>query len=131
MHWCCVMIFPQVRKYRTMTELIIDAIEYVRNPYKGKKLKVRLLKYKKVSIFNVLFFFLICHVLAWCAMSTERLYSVYAFTSVLDTSRLPKETPHSIFSLLYGEASQVCKNPSRDEQLGSHQDFVQKIQRAS
>ncbi|KAI1889254.1 hypothetical protein AGOR_G00177250 [Albula goreensis] len=29
----------EVRKYRTMTELIIDAIEYVKNPYKGKKLK--------------------------------------------------------------------------------------------
>lgn len=31
----------QVRKYRTMTELIVDAIEFVKNPYKGKKLKVR------------------------------------------------------------------------------------------
>lgn len=30
----------QVRKYRTMTELIVDAIEFVKNPYKGKKLKV-------------------------------------------------------------------------------------------
>ncbi|KAK6491988.1 nucleolar mRNAion factor 1-A-like isoform X1 [Huso huso] len=29
----------EVRKYRTMTELLIDAIEYVKNPYKGKKLK--------------------------------------------------------------------------------------------
>ncbi|XP_066572307.1 upstream binding transcription factor, like isoform X1 [Amia ocellicauda] len=29
----------EVRKYRTMTELIMDAIEYVKNPYKGKKLK--------------------------------------------------------------------------------------------
>ncbi|XP_063075323.1 upstream binding transcription factor, like isoform X1 [Engraulis encrasicolus] len=29
----------EVRKYRTMTELIVDAIEYVKNPYKGKKLK--------------------------------------------------------------------------------------------
>lgn len=32
----------QVRKYRTMTELIVDATEFVKNPYKGKKLKVRL-----------------------------------------------------------------------------------------
>lgn len=32
----------QVRKYRTMTEIIIDAIEFVKNPYKGKKLKVSL-----------------------------------------------------------------------------------------
>ena len=31
----------QVRKYRTMTELIVDAMEFVKNPYKGKKLKVR------------------------------------------------------------------------------------------
>ncbi|XP_064186927.1 nucleolar transcription factor 1-A-like isoform X1 [Anguilla rostrata] len=29
----------EVRKYRTMTELIIDATECVKNPYKGKKLK--------------------------------------------------------------------------------------------
>uniref|UniRef100_A0A3B3ZE82 HMG box domain-containing protein n=1 Tax=Periophthalmus magnuspinnatus TaxID=409849 RepID=A0A3B3ZE82_9GOBI len=29
----------EVRKYRTMTELLIDAIEFVKNPYKGKKLK--------------------------------------------------------------------------------------------
>ncbi|XP_041956357.1 upstream binding transcription factor, like [Alosa sapidissima] len=29
----------EVRKYRTMTELIVDAIEFVKNPYKGKKLK--------------------------------------------------------------------------------------------
>ncbi|KAI9540658.1 hypothetical protein NQZ68_038708, partial [Dissostichus eleginoides] len=28
-----------VRKYRTMTEVIVDATEFVRNPYKGKKLK--------------------------------------------------------------------------------------------
>ncbi|MGH0120734.1 UNVERIFIED_CONTAM: hypothetical protein FKN15_029870 [Acipenser sinensis] len=31
--------WEKVRKYRTMTELLIDAIEYVKNPYKGKKLK--------------------------------------------------------------------------------------------
>nr|XP_014347912.1 PREDICTED: nucleolar transcription factor 1-A-like [Latimeria chalumnae] len=29
----------EVRKFRTMTELIIDALELVKNPYKGKKLK--------------------------------------------------------------------------------------------
>lgn len=29
----------EVRKYRTMTELIADAMEFVKNPYKGKKLK--------------------------------------------------------------------------------------------
>ncbi|KAM7379904.1 hypothetical protein PAMP_005412 [Pampus punctatissimus] len=33
-----VFVF-EVRKYRTMTELIVDAIEFVKNPYKGKKLK--------------------------------------------------------------------------------------------
>ncbi|XP_056333419.1 upstream binding transcription factor, like isoform X7 [Danio aesculapii] len=32
-------VATEVRKYRTMTELIVDAIEYVKNPYKGKKLK--------------------------------------------------------------------------------------------
>ncbi|PWA32763.1 hypothetical protein CCH79_00020371 [Gambusia affinis] len=32
-------LFIPVRKYRTMTELIVDAIEFVKNPYKGKKLK--------------------------------------------------------------------------------------------
>ncbi|XP_033855317.2 nucleolar transcription factor 1-A-like isoform X1 [Acipenser ruthenus] len=32
-------VSTEVRKYRTMTELLIDAMEYVKNPYKGKKLK--------------------------------------------------------------------------------------------
>uniref|UniRef100_A0A1A8I125 Upstream binding transcription factor, like n=1 Tax=Nothobranchius kuhntae TaxID=321403 RepID=A0A1A8I125_NOTKU len=32
-------VSTEVRKYRTMTELIVDAIEFVKNPYKGKKLK--------------------------------------------------------------------------------------------
>ncbi|XP_017327291.1 upstream binding transcription factor, like isoform X2 [Ictalurus punctatus] len=32
-------VSTEVRKYRTMTELIVDAMEYVKNPYKGKKLK--------------------------------------------------------------------------------------------
>ncbi|KAM6954118.1 LOW QUALITY PROTEIN: upstream binding transcription factor, like [Aplochiton taeniatus] len=32
-------VSTEVRKYRTMTELIVDALEYVKNPYKGKKLK--------------------------------------------------------------------------------------------
>uniref|UniRef100_A0A667XMW6 Upstream binding transcription factor, like n=1 Tax=Myripristis murdjan TaxID=586833 RepID=A0A667XMW6_9TELE len=32
-------VSSEVRKYRTMTELIVDAIEFVKNPYKGKKLK--------------------------------------------------------------------------------------------
>lgn len=36
-----VSSFPaQVRKFRTLTELIMDAEEHVKNPYKGKKLKV-------------------------------------------------------------------------------------------
>lgn len=38
---CVCVCVLQVRKYRTMTELIVDAIEFVKNPYKGKKLKVR------------------------------------------------------------------------------------------
>ena len=33
-------VTPQVRKFRTLTELIMDAEEHVKNPYKGKKLKV-------------------------------------------------------------------------------------------
>uniref|UniRef100_A0A8C9YJ08 Upstream binding transcription factor, like n=1 Tax=Sander lucioperca TaxID=283035 RepID=A0A8C9YJ08_SANLU len=32
-------VSSDVRKYRTMTELIVDATEFVKNPYKGKKLK--------------------------------------------------------------------------------------------
>nr|XP_057922877.1 upstream binding transcription factor, like [Doryrhamphus excisus] len=32
-------VSSEVRKYRTMTELIMDAIEFVKYPYKGKKLK--------------------------------------------------------------------------------------------
>ncbi|XP_074505897.1 upstream binding transcription factor, like isoform X2 [Sebastes fasciatus] len=32
-------VSSEVRKYRTMTELIVDATEFVKNPYKGKKLK--------------------------------------------------------------------------------------------
>uniref|UniRef100_A0A669Q2U1 Nucleolar transcription factor 1 n=3 Tax=Aves TaxID=8782 RepID=A0A669Q2U1_PHACC len=31
--------YQQVRKFRTLTELIMDAEEHVKNPYKGKKLK--------------------------------------------------------------------------------------------
>lgn len=34
-------MFPfQIRKFRTLTELIVDAQDYIKNPYKGKKLKV-------------------------------------------------------------------------------------------
>lgn len=36
----CLFIPTQVRKFRTLTELIMDAEEHVKNPYKGKKLKV-------------------------------------------------------------------------------------------
>ncbi|XP_068604792.1 upstream binding transcription factor, like [Brachionichthys hirsutus] len=32
-------VSTEVRKYRTMSELIVDAMELVKNPYKGKKLK--------------------------------------------------------------------------------------------
>ncbi|NXS24528.1 UBF1 factor, partial [Mystacornis crossleyi] len=32
-------ISNEVRKFRTLTELIMDAEEHVKNPYKGKKLK--------------------------------------------------------------------------------------------
>lgn len=30
----------QIRKFRTLTELIVDAQDYIKNPYKGKKIKV-------------------------------------------------------------------------------------------
>ncbi|KAF3857549.1 hypothetical protein F7725_010750 [Dissostichus mawsoni] len=40
-------VSTEVRKYRTMTEVIVDATEFVRNPYKGKKLKKRA-KYAKI-----------------------------------------------------------------------------------
>jgi len=39
-HVCGPSLTPQVRKFRTLTELIMDAEEHVKNPYKGKKLKV-------------------------------------------------------------------------------------------
>ncbi|CAB1325761.1 unnamed protein product [Coregonus sp. 'balchen'] len=32
-------VSTEVRKFRTMTELIVDVTEFVKNPYKGKKLK--------------------------------------------------------------------------------------------
>ena len=38
-----------------MTELIVDAIEYVKNPYKGKKLKVMNKNFKRsyhISVFS-------------------------------------------------------------------------------
>lgn len=47
-----------------------------------------------------------------------------------DTPGLPEEASHTLLSFLYGEASQVCKNPPRDEQPGSYQDPLQKVQRA-
>lgn len=34
------MLFLQIRKFRTLTELIVDAQDYIKNPYKGKKIKV-------------------------------------------------------------------------------------------
>ncbi|XP_067397161.1 nucleolar transcription factor 1 isoform X4 [Emydura macquarii macquarii] len=34
-------ISTEVRKFRTLTELIMDAEEHVKNPYKGKKLKMK------------------------------------------------------------------------------------------
>lgn len=34
------LLCPQIRKFRTLTELIVDAQDYIKNPYKGKKIKV-------------------------------------------------------------------------------------------
>ncbi|XP_008111484.2 nucleolar transcription factor 1 isoform X4 [Anolis carolinensis] len=39
MKW--IEISTEIRKYRTLTELIMDAEEHVKNPYKGKKLKMK------------------------------------------------------------------------------------------
>ena len=50
-----MFVHPQVRKYRTMTELIIDATEYVKNPYKGKKLKVRPEAHSVMSLYKARF----------------------------------------------------------------------------
>ncbi|CAL8342490.1 unnamed protein product [Arctogadus glacialis] len=33
------LVSKEIRKFRTLTELIFDAQDYIRNPYKGKKLK--------------------------------------------------------------------------------------------
>lgn len=37
---CCSVSLVQIRKFRTLTELIFDAQDFIKNPYKGKKLKV-------------------------------------------------------------------------------------------
>lgn len=34
------LVCAQIRKFRTLTELIFDAQDYIKNPYKGKKIKV-------------------------------------------------------------------------------------------
>lgn len=36
----CFLCVSQIRKFRTLTELIVDAQDYIKNPYKGKKIKV-------------------------------------------------------------------------------------------
>ncbi|MEQ2215107.1 hypothetical protein XENOCAPTIV_027549 [Xenoophorus captivus] len=35
----CMFDAKKIRKFRTLTELIVDAQDYIKNPYKGKKLK--------------------------------------------------------------------------------------------
>ncbi|XP_066498356.1 nucleolar transcription factor 1 isoform X2 [Hoplias malabaricus] len=34
-----VQVSKEIRKFRTLTEIIVDAQDYIKNPYKGKKLK--------------------------------------------------------------------------------------------
>uniref|UniRef100_A0A8B9JG56 HMG box domain-containing protein n=1 Tax=Astyanax mexicanus TaxID=7994 RepID=A0A8B9JG56_ASTMX len=34
-----IEVSKEIRKFRTLTELIVDAKDYIKNPYKGKKLK--------------------------------------------------------------------------------------------
>lgn len=96
---CVCVCVLQVRKYRTMTELIVDAIEFVKNPYKGKKLKVRShpgtrpgsssgLLQDSIRVFLV------------CLTLTRLLCS--------DSSRFPQEAADAVFSLLHGKKSQIC-----------------------
>lgn len=44
-----LFLFTQIRKFRTLSELIVDAQDFVKNPYKGKKLKVRNFIFKCVE----------------------------------------------------------------------------------
>lgn len=103
MEWC----FPnsslptsslQVRKFRTLTELILDAQEHVKNPYKGKKLKVSYQEEKlrgqgsgKRGLKN-----------GWHLMT---------LSFVPETPGFSKETSHPLLPLLHGEAGQVRETP--------------------
>lgn len=53
---CCwiifLLLFQQIRKFRTLTELIVDAQDYIKNPYKGKKIKVSEDRYENQSQSN-------------------------------------------------------------------------------
>lgn len=95
------MLFLQIRKFRTLTELIVDAQDYIKNPYKGKKIKVGEAYLHLLSVISM-FLVLILNLL-----HTE-------------TPRLPQEAPDTIFPLLHGKEGQVRKVAPRDEQPRPH-----------
>lgn len=89
----------QVRKFRTLTELILDAQEHVKNPYKGKKLKVSFQEAERdLQERN----------------GPEKgscLTFTVSLTLLPETPGLPKEAPDPLFPLLHGEAGQVREAP--------------------
>lgn len=95
------MPFLQIRKFRTLTELIVDAQDYIKNPYKGKKIKVGEVYLHLLSVISI-FLVLILYLL-----HTE-------------APRLPQEAPDTIFPLLHGKEGQVRKVAPRDEQPRPH-----------
>ena len=91
--------FPQVRKFRTLTELILDAQEHVKNPYKGKKLKVSFQEEERQGSERPGL------KIGW------RLTFAVSLSLLPETSGLSKEAPDPLFPLLHGEAGQVRKTP--------------------
>lgn len=95
-------LLPQVRKFRTLTELILDAQEHVKNPYKGKKLKVSYQEEK----------------LASGKRGLKDRWHLTPLSCVPETPGFSKETSHPLLPLLHGEAGQVREAPPGDEQPG-------------
>lgn len=113
----CFFSAKQIRKFRTLTELIVDAQDYIKNPYKGKKIKVRWGR---------------C--LAYCSVNGAR-GSCFVFVFLLlpstETPRFPQETPDSVLSLLHGKEGQIRQTASWDEQPRPHQDPLKEVQGAA
>lgn len=108
-----------MRKFRTLTELILDAQEHVKNPYKGKKLKVSFQEKEHKGLERQ------------GPKNGQCLTLTMSLFLLPETPGLPKEAPDPLFPLFHGEAGQVRKTPPRDEQPGPDQDSVQEIQRAA